>query len=84
MRAAGPTTWPPHPLAHFIKTDHDTAASGFRLLGRRHPADPLIARKRRDIRPHILRDGVRLDRLSQIRWRFMNRAGLDNFFGHDR
>ena len=78
MRATGPTARPAHPVAHFIEADLDPAVSGVSLLRRRHPADPLIARQRRDIRPDIPHHTVRADGFAKIRWHFVHRF----FFGH--
>jgi hypothetical protein len=52
---------------HFVKTDGDATFSGFVLLGRRNPADPLIARQWRNIRPQLPRNSVGVDCFAQIR-----------------
>ena len=82
MRATRPTARSAHPFAHFIEADSYPVVSGFILLSRCHPTNPLIARQRCDIRPHILHNGVRLDCFTKIRWHSMDDTACDFFFAH--
>lgn len=81
MRAPGPATGPTHPLAHFIKPHRDALGPGLVFLRRRHPADPLIPRERRDVRPHAFRHPIGHDRLPQIRGEAVDGTGGELFSG---
>jgi hypothetical protein len=63
VRAAGPTAGPPHALAHLVEPHRDALLSGLLFFGGSDPADPLVPRQRRDVRPHAPGDRVGSDRL---------------------
>ena len=68
MRASRPATRPSRAASHFIEADRDATRSGLIFLGRDNPANPLIARERRNIRPQRLRLSIRLNRPAKICW----------------
>ena len=55
--------------------------SGFQLLDGDHPADPFIARERRNIFPLCARGGIGDEGFSQIGREVMDHAGGE-LFGH--
>lgn len=77
MRAARPTAGSAHTFAHLIKPDRDPTAPGFILLRGSDPANPLIARQRRDFLPQTLYTNVRVDRFAKIRRNAMRLTRLD-------
>ena len=82
MGAAGPAARSAHAFAHFIKPHRYAAASGFIFLSRRNPANPLITRQRRDIRPYIFHLRIGSDGLAKIRGHFVYHTADDLFGGH--
>ena len=55
MSTAGPTTRPAHPAFELGDSLPDTDTPRFRFFAGRNPANPLIARERRNIVPHCPR-----------------------------
>ena len=82
MRATLPTARPAHAAAHLIEPYSDTMGSRFLFLCGSDPADPLVAREWRDIRPHAFHLSVRLDCPSKICWQRMYGAGGVFFLRH--
>lgn len=66
MRAPLPTTRATHPLAHLVESNRDTTLSRLLFLGGGDPADPFVARKRRNVLPNLTRSPVTLDRFAKI------------------
>lgn len=66
MRASGPTARPAHPFAHFVQAHRNPPLSRFFLLGRGHPANPLIARQRRYFLPQGESSNISRERLLKI------------------
>jgi len=82
MRAAGPTARPAHALFQLRLHALDVLLSGFRFLHRDHPADPFIARERRNVLPRGPRRRVGNKRRAQIRRELVYDAAGDRFFAH--
>jgi hypothetical protein len=82
MRATGPTARSAHPVIEFRERYFDAMTSRFRFLAGGNPADPLIARKRRNIFPSRSRLWSKHKRLSQIRWQCMHDTGGKLVVGH--
>jgi hypothetical protein len=66
MRAAWPAAGPALARRQILATPVDALAAGLRLLRGFDPADPLVARERRDIEPGRHRFGLRFQCRSQI------------------
>src|SRR6516162_913326 len=64
VRTAWPATRPAHSFLKFRAYPLNVLPSGFRFLDGDHPADPLIARERRNILPFCPRHRVRNESLS--------------------
>jgi len=82
MRATRPAARPSHSLFKLRSGPLNVLPSGFRFLDRDNPADPFIARERRNVLPCCPRLRVRNEGLSQIRWHFMYDAARDCFSFH--
>jgi hypothetical protein len=80
MRTTGPTAGPAHALAHLVKPDGDTAFSSYVFLSGGDPADPLVARQRRNVRPHLSCNRVRMDCILEICRKPMYHTGGALFF----
>ena len=66
MRTAWPATRPEHSFLKLCAYPLNVLPSGFRFLYRDNPADPLIARKWRNILPFCPRRRIRNENFSQI------------------
>ena len=66
MRAAGPAAGAAHPAPELGERLLDTDAAGLGLLAGDNPADPLVARERRDVLPRRSRSWSCGQSLSQI------------------
>src|SRR5579863_3800876 len=51
MRTAGPATRPALALREIFNGSLDVSSTRFQLFRRSHPADPFVARQRRDVLP---------------------------------
>lgn len=80
--ASWPAARTPHAVVHLIYPDLDAAPTGGILLGRSHPADPLVARQRREGRPEIPGGDIRLDRPSEISRQLMHCAVCEFLHWH--
>jgi len=67
MRAAGPAAGPPHTFLQLRADPLHVLSAGLRLLDREGPADPLVARERRDVLPLEPRRGVGQQGFAQVR-----------------
>ena len=67
MRAAWPATRPAHPFLQFRAYPFNVLPSGFRFLDGDYPADPFIARERRNVLPLCPRLRVRDENFAQVR-----------------
>jgi hypothetical protein len=88
MRTAGPATRPAFSVCQVLTHSLDTMASCFCFLGGGRPANPLIARERRDIFPCGPHLGRRNNGFPEIHRRFVHNAigkifssHADAFFG---
>jgi len=84
MRTAGPAAGAPLPVLEVLAAPGDPARSGLRLLGRRDPADPFVARERRDVLPCRQRLGVGYEGLFQVRGQVVDHAAWDLSCALDR
>jgi len=75
MRAAGPTTRPAHSFYKLGVRPFNPVTPCLRFLGRNNPADPLIARQRRNILPGWSRRFGGSNDFSQVRRKFMDHTG---------
>ena len=82
MRATGPAARPAHSFFKLCAHPLDVLLSRFRFLDGDDPADPFVARERCNILPFCSRRWVRSERLSQVRWHFVDHASDDSLFGH--
>ena len=82
VRTAWPATRPAYPFLQFCADPLNVLPSRFRFLDGDNPADPLIARKWRNILPLCPRRRVRNENLSQIRWHTVHRARGNRFLAH--
>ena len=82
VRAAWPATRPAHAFLKFGAYPLDVLLSSFRSLHGNNPADPLIARQRRNVFPFCPRRRIGNENVSQIRRHSVYRAGRDRFLGH--
>ena|SRR6266566_3013458 len=82
MRTAWPATRPARSFLKFRAYALNVLPSGFRFLDGDNPADPLIARERRNVLPFCPCGRVRNENVSQIRWYTVDRASGDRFLGH--
>jgi hypothetical protein len=80
MRTARPTTGSALPVFEAGTAPFDPARSCFRFFGRLDPADPLIARKRRNILPRLQRFRVGGQRLFQVGGKVMDHTARDLSF----
>ena len=78
MRAAKPTTRPPLSFQQFGSHSLDVLAPGFCFLRPEHPADPLIAGKRREVLPRRQNLWVGNQDASQIHRYGMDHSASDN------
>src|SRR5690606_19951673 len=83
VRAARPAAGPPHALAHLVEPRFDPAPPRRLLLAGGDPADPFVARERRDVQPKRNRGRLGLDRLAKVRWQLMHRAAWKLLCLHD-
>ena len=81
MRATGPTARPAHAFFQLRLHPLHVLLPGFRFLHRDHPADPFIARQRRNVLPSRQRRRISDQRLPQIRRHFVHHAA-GKFFAH--
>ena len=80
MRTARPTTGPSLSVFEVGTAPCDPAGSRVCFFGRLDPADPLIARERRNVLPRLQRFRVGGQSLFQVRGQVMDRAACDVFF----
>ena len=77
VRAAEPTTRSAHAAFHFGNCFLDTDVARLLKLARRDPADPLVARERRDVLPQSKYFRLRDYSLSKVFGKFMYRPSCD-------
>ena len=82
MRTAWPATRPAHSFLEFRAYPLNVLPSGFRFLDGDNPADPLIARQRRNILPFCPSHRVRSEGFPQVRWNAVYRTSGDCFLAH--
>lgn len=82
MRTAGPATRPAHTALELREGFFDTNIPCLFLSTGRYPADPLIARQRRDIFPNSQQRRGRNQGFLQIRRHFMYRPADDLLAPH--
>ena len=80
MRTPRPTTRSAYTFTHLVHTDNNTPFSGFGFFRRNHPTDPLIPRKRCDIRPQMLRMKIGIDCFFKIRREFVHEKFFQKIF----
>jgi hypothetical protein len=86
MGAARPAAGAAHAFLDLRADPFDPALTGVRFPGVQHPANPLVARERRQILPAFQGVGVVRQRLSQVVWNAVHRArgdgvGVSGFHG---
>jgi hypothetical protein len=66
------TTWPPFAFLEFVACHLNPFSAGFQLSGRSYPANPVPARRRRDLPPQGIRPWIGFESILQIirYWRF--------------
>lgn len=82
VRTPWPATRPAHSFLELRAHPLDVLPSGLRFLHRNHPADPLIARERRNVFPFFPRRRIRKEGFAQIRRHAVHRASRDPFPCH--
>src|SRR5688572_27165557 len=80
MRTAGPTTGPALTVFEAGTAPFDAAGSSFCFFGRLDPADPLVARERRNVLPRLQRFRVEDQSLFQVSGQVMDHTARDIFF----
>jgi hypothetical protein len=80
MRTARPTTGSPLSLSEAGTAPFDPASSCLCLFGRLDPANPFIARQRRNVLPRLQRFCVGDQCLFQVRGQVMDHTARDLFF----
>ncbi len=71
VRAASPAARPPHAAPHFIEADHDAMRARLGFFRGCHPTNPFVARKWRDVGPHVFYDRIRVDCCAKIEREFV-------------
>lgn len=74
MNAAGPAAGTSDSFGQFRTSSLDATFSSLDKFGAFNPADPLVARERRDVVPGVESRRISRERLAQIGWQGVNRA----------
>ena len=82
VRTSGPAAGPPHAFAHFVEPCGYAAASRFIFLAGGNPADPLVARTRRNVLPYAPDDGIGLNCFPKVRRQLVCRSVRNSFYFH--
>ena len=82
MRATGPAARAAHATNEFGEGFFDADVARFGFFAGGDPANPFVARERRDVRPRRSGRAVSRQRFPPVRRHFMHRAS-ENFLGHE-